>query len=523
MKPYSEMTKEELLELKRDLSDQYREFQGKNLTLDMSRGKPSAEQLDLSMGMSGDSDLPCEDGTDCRNYGGLDGISEAKELLADMIEVPADNIIIYGNSSLNVMYDTISRSMTHGVMGNTPWCKLDKVKFLCPVPGYDRHFSITEYFGIEMINIPMTADGPDMDLVEKYVTTDPTVKGIWCVPKYSNPTGNSYSDQTVRRLARMHPAAPDFRIYWDNAYGIHHLYDDEQDHVLEILAECKKAGNPDMVYKFSSTSKITFPGSGIAAIATSHNNLDDIKKQLKIQTIGHDKVNQLRHVRFFKDIHGMVEHMRKHANILRPKFEAVENILDRELGGLEIGTWTKPHGGYFISFDSLNGCAKEIVARCKKAGVVMTGAGATYPYGKDPEDRNIRIAPSYPPLQDLIIATELFALCVKLVSVNKLLEEMYGYVEGPLPIQFFFRRKSDDKGKAIPDLGKVCKQGDDIISDIRRSDDAGGLDFLCGFPPQRHELPYGDDLLSGGGDPVCICDKQDLGIPKLQFPPCISS
>ena len=428
MKPYSEMTKEELLELKRDLSDQYREFQGKNLTLDMSRGKPSAEQLDLSMGMidvlSSDSDLTCEDGTDCRNYGGLDGISEAKELLADMIEVPADNIIIYGNSSLNVMYDTISRSMTHGVMGNTPWCKLDKVKFLCPVPGYDRHFSITEYFGIEMINIPMTADGPDMDLVEKYVTTDPTVKGIWCVPKYSNPTGNSYSDQTVRRLARMHPAAPDFRIYWDNAYGIHHLYDDEQDHVLEILAECKKAGNPDMVYKFSSTSKITFPGSGIAAIATSHNNLDDIKKQLKIQTIGHDKVNQLRHVRFFKDIHGMVEHMRKHANILRPKFEAVENILDRELGGLEIGTWTKPHGGYFISFDSLNGCAKEIVARCKKAGVVMTGAGATYPYGKDPEDRNIRIAPSYPPLQDLIIATELFALCVKLVSVNKLLEEM---------------------------------------------------------------------------------------------------
>ena len=301
MKPYSEMTKEELLELKRDLSDQYREFQGKNLTLDMSRGKPSAEQLDLSMGMmdvlSSDSDLTCEDGTDCRNYGGLDGISEAKELLADMIEVPADNIIIYGNSSLNVMYDTISRSMTHGVMGNTPWCKLDKVKFLCPVPGYDRHFSITEYFGIEMINIPMTADGPDMDLVEKYVTTDPTVKGIWCVPKYSNPTGNSYSDQTVRRLARMHPAAPDFRIYWDNAYGIHHLYDDEQDHVLEILAECKKAGNPDMVYKFSSTSKITFPGSGIAAIATSHNNLDDIKKQLKIQTIGHDKVNQLRHVR----------------------------------------------------------------------------------------------------------------------------------------------------------------------------------------------------------------------------------
>ena len=263
-----------------------------------------------------------------------------------------------------------------------------------------------------------------MDMVERLVSSDDSIKGIWCVPKYSNPQGITYSDETVRRMAALKPAAEDFRIYWDNAYVVHHLYEDEQDDLLDIISECEKAGNPDMVYKFSSTSKITFPGSGIAAIATSHNNLDDIKKQLKIQTIGHDKVNQLRHVRFFKDIHGMVEHMRKHANILRPKFEAVENILDRELGGLEIGTWTKPHGGYFISFDSLNGCAKEIVARCKKAGVVMTGAGATYPYGKDPEDRNIRIAPSYPPLQDLIIATELFALCVKLVSVNKLLEEM---------------------------------------------------------------------------------------------------
>ena len=354
----------------------------------------------------------------------LDGISEAKQLIGDMIECNPDNIIIYGNSSLNIMYDTISRSMTHGVMGNTPWCKLDKVKFLCPVPGYDRHFAITEYFGIEMINVPMLPTGPDMDMVEDLVSKDEAIKGIWCVPKYSNPQGITYSDETVRRFARLKPAAKDFRIYWDNAYCVHHLYDINQDHLIEILKECKRAGNPDMVYKFCSTSKITFPGSGVAAIATSANNLEDIKKQLKIQTIGHDKVNQLRHVRFFKDIHGMVEHMRKHANILRPKFEAVENILDRELGGLEIGTWTKPHGGYFISFDSLNGCAKEIVAKCKKAGVVMTGAGATYPYGKDPEDRNIRIAPSYPPLQDLITATELFALCVKLVSVNKLLEEM---------------------------------------------------------------------------------------------------
>ena len=425
MKPYSELTREELLELKKDLSAQYHAFQGKDLKLDMSRGKPSVEQLDLSMGMmdvlNSDCDLTCEDGTDCRNYGVLDGIREAKELLGDMIEVPADNIIIYGNSSLNVMYDTISRSMTHGVMGNTPWCKLDKVKFLCPVPGYDRHFAITEYFGIEMINVPMTEEGPDMDMVEELVSSDDSIKGIWCVPKYSNPTGNSYSDQTVRRFARLKPAASDFRIYWDNAYSVHHLYDDDQDNLIEILAECKRAGNPDLAYKFSSTSKISFPGSGIAAIATSHNNLEDIKKQLKMQTIGHDKVNQLRHVRYFKNIHGMVEHMRKHAEILRPKFEAVETILERELGGLGIGSWTNPKGGYFISFDSLDGCAKDIVAKCKKAGVVMTGAGATYPYGKDPHDSNIRIAPSYPPLQDLITATELFALCVKIVSVNKLL------------------------------------------------------------------------------------------------------
>ena len=429
MKPYSEMTKEELLELKRDLSDQYREFQGKNLTLDMSRGKPSAEQLDLSMGMmdvlSSDSDLTCEDGTDCRNYGGLDGISEAKELLADMIEVPADNIIIYGNSSLNVMYDTISRSVTHGVMGNTPWCKLDKVKFLCPVPGYDRHFSITEYFGIEMINIPMTADGPDMDLVEQYVTTDPTVKGIWCVPKYSNPTGNSYSDQTVRRLARMHPAAPDFRIYWDNAYSVHHLYDDEkeQDFLLEILDECAKAGNPDMVYKFTSTSKISFPGSGIAALAASKANLDDIRKYITVQTIGHDKLNQLRHVKFFKNLDGVHAHMSRHAAILRPKFEMVEATLEKELGGLGIGEWTTPKGGYFISFESMEGCAKKIVAMAKEAGVVMTGAGATYPYGKDPKDSNIRIAPSFPPIDELEKAAKVFVVCVKLASVEKLLAE----------------------------------------------------------------------------------------------------
>ena len=428
MTPYSKLTKEELQMLLDSLKAEYKEYKAMDLTLNMARGKPSVDQLDLSMGMmdilSSDDDLTCEDGTDCRNYGVLDGIAEAKKLLGDMMEVPEDNIIIYGNSSLNVMYDTVSRSMTHGVLGSTPWCKLDKVKFLCPVPGYDRHFAITKYFGIEMIPVPMSETGPDMDMVEKLVSSDEEIKGIWCVPKYSNPQGYSYSDETVRRFAALKPAAKDFRIYWDNAYTIHHLYDDDQDVILEILEECRKAGNPDMVYKFASTSKISFPGSGIAAIATSHNNLDDIKTQLGMQTIGHDKVNQLRHVRFFKDINGMNEHMRKHADILRPKFEKVLEILENELDGLEIGEWTKPKGGYFISFDSLKGCAKAIVARCKKAGVIMTGAGATYPYGIDPDDRNIRIAPSYPTIGDLEIATKLFALCVKIESAEKLLSEM---------------------------------------------------------------------------------------------------
>lgn len=427
MQKYSEMTKEELNAEYALLKQQYKEFQYKALSLDMSRGKPSPEQLDLSMGMMDvlgpQADMTGEDGVDCRNYGDLEGIPECKELLADIMEVNPDNIIIYGNSSLNVMFDFISRSYTHGVMGSTPWCKLPSVKFLCVVPGYDRHFKITEYFGIEMINVPMLETGPDMDMVEQLVSSDDSIKGIWCVPKYSNPTGNSYDDETVRRFARLKPVAADFRIYWDNAYTVHHLYDHHQDHLIEILAECKRAGNPDMVYKFASTSKITFSGSGIAACAASLNNLEDIRKQLSIQTIGHDKVNQLRHVRFFKDIHGVVEHMRKHADILRPKFEAVENIFEEELGGLEIGTWTKPNGGYFISFDSLPGCAKEIVARAKKAGVKLTPAGAAFPYGKDPEDKNIRIAPSYPSLQEIEQAARLFTLCVKLVSVKKFLEE----------------------------------------------------------------------------------------------------
>ena len=426
MTAYKDLSGEELKVLKSQLEKEFDEVKAKNLKLDMSRGKPSAAQLNLSMEMmdvlNSSSDLIGEDGVDCRNYGVLDGITEAKQLLADMMEVPKDNIVIFGNSSLNIMYDTIARAMTHGVLGSTPWAKLDKVKFLCPVPGYDRHFAITEHFGIEMINVPMTATGPDMDMVEKLVAEDEAIKGIWCVPKYSNPQGITYSDETVHRFATLKPAAKDFRIFWDNAYGIHHLYEDKQDYLTEILMEWKKAGNPDMVYKFSSTSKISFPGSGIAAIAASDANLKEIREMMKVQTIGHDKLNQLRHVRYFKDIHGMVEHMKKHADIMRPKFDAVLETLDRELGGLGIGSWIAPRGGYFISFDAMEGCAKAIVAKAKEAGLVMTGAGATFPYGKDPKDSNIRIAPSYPTPEELKTAAEIFVLSVKLVSIEKLLE-----------------------------------------------------------------------------------------------------
>ena len=425
MKPYREMSKEELASLKEQLEKVYKEYQGKNLKLNMARGKPSPEQLDLSLPMmdilNSKSDYTSVDG-DVRNYGVLTGIKEARELMGQMMDAPADNIIMYGSSSLTLMYDTVSRSYSHGVMGNTPWCKLDKVKFLCPVPGYDRHFAITESFGIELINIPLHDDGPDMDRVEQYVNNDETVKGIWCVPLYSNPSGQSYSDEVVKRFAHLKPAAKDFRIFWDNAYCVHHLDPDHPDHVLDILSECEKAGNPDMVYKFGSTAKVTFPGAGISAIAASKANLEDMKKQMNVQMISHDKINQLRHVRFFKDLDGIKAHMRKQAAILRPRFEAVDEILTRELGGLEIGTWTKPHGGYFVSFDSLDGCAKAIVAKCKDAGVVMTGAGATYPYGKDPHDSNIRIAPSFPSLDELKMAAEIFCVCVKLVSIDKLLE-----------------------------------------------------------------------------------------------------
>ncbi len=426
MKKYADMSKEELLELKAKLEKEYKEAKDLGLKLDMSRGKPCKEQLDLSMPMMGilaGEVLTCEQGVDCRNYGVLEGINEAKRMLSDMIECPIENIIMYGNSSLNVMYDTVARSMTHGVMGSTPWMKLDKpVKFLCPSPGYDRHFSICEFFGIEMIPVPMTATGPDMDVVEELVSSDDMIKGIWCVPKYSNPQGITYSDDTVRRFARLKPAAKDFRIYWDNAYGIHHLYDEDQDNLIEILGESESVGNGDIVFKFCSTSKVTFPGSGVAGIAASDANLEFIRKQMSIATIGHDKVNQLRHARFFDNFDSVIAHMRKHADILLPKFMTVVNKCEEQLGGLGIGEWTNPKGGYFVSFDTLEGCAKKVVGMCKDAGVVMTPAGATYPYGKDPKDCNIRIAPSFPSLEELAKAMDIFILCVKLASVEKLLE-----------------------------------------------------------------------------------------------------
>lgn len=426
MKSYKEMSKEELAALKTELEKAYEDAKGKGLKLDMSRGKPSVAQLDMTMPimdvLNAESDLKTEAGVDCRNYGVMDGIPEAKALMGAMMGVAPEKVIVCGNASLTIMYNTVSRSVTHGVCGSTPWCKLDKVKFLCPVPGYDRHFAVTEHFGIEMINIPMTPTGPDMDLVEKYVNEDPAVKGIWCVPKYSNPQGITYSDETVKRFAALKPAAEDFRIFWDNAYGIHDLYEDDKDELLDIMAECEKAGNPDMVYIFASTSKVSFSGSGIAAIAASEKNLADIRKTMTIQTIGYDKINQLRHVRYFKDINGLRAQMKKEADILRPKFEAVISTLEAELSGLGIGEWIKPKGGYFISFNTMEGCAKAVVAKCKEAGVVLTGAGATYPYGKDPKDSNIRIAPSFPTSEEMQQATELFVLCVKLVSVNKLLE-----------------------------------------------------------------------------------------------------
>ena len=427
MQAYANMTKEQLLEEEAKLRQVYQEYQGRGLQLDMSRGKPSPEQLDLAMELLNALDtetvMKAENGLDVRNYGGLDGIPEAKRLMADMMDVKPEQVIVCGNSSLNTMYDMVARGMLKGFLGETPWCKLDKVKFLCPVPGYDRHFAVTEHFGVEMINVPMTEDGPDMDMVEELVSKDDAIKGMWCVPKYSNPQGVVYSDETVRRLAAMKPAAKDFRIFWDNAYAVHHLYGEENGKLLNILEECEKAGNPDMVFEFASTSKVSFAGGGISGIAASEANLADIKKSLTIQTIGSDKINQLRHVKFFKDGKGVAAHMERHASLLRPRFELVLETLDRELSGLGAGKWISPKGGYFITFEAMEGCATRIVALAKEAGVVMTPAGAPFPYGKDPKDSVIRIAPSYPSLEELKEAANVFVTCVKLATVEKLLEK----------------------------------------------------------------------------------------------------
>ncbi len=422
---YSDMDKETLVKEKNALERQYIEFKKKNLSLDMSRGKPSVKQLDISLPMMDvlNSASDYKSSVDVRNYGLPSGIPEAKKLMADMLDVSEDNVIVCGNASLNIMYDIVSTAMIKGIMGHTPWHKLDKVKFLCPVPGYDRHFSITEYFGIDMINIPMTPEGPDMDLVEEYVNNDESVKGIWCVPKYSNPQGLTYSDEVVKRFAALKPKAPDFRIYWDNAYCIHDIYDDRSDKLYPIFDECRKNSNEDMVYIFGSTSKVTFSGGGISAVACSGANIEDIMKRITIQTIGHDKINQLRHVRFFGDLDGMKNHMRKHAEIIRPKFGLVLDMFEKELSGLGICEWIRPNGGYFISFEAMEGCASKIIDKAKQAGVVLTGAGATFPYKKDPYDKNIRIAPTFPEEDELKLATELFILCVKLVSIEKLIGE----------------------------------------------------------------------------------------------------
>ena len=421
MKKYSDMSKEELLTLKAQLDKEYADIKAKGLALDMSRGKPSADQLDLSMGLmnvlSSDSDLKCETGVDCRNYGVIDGIPEAKRLLGEMSEVDPDHIIIYGNSSLNVMFDSIARSMTQGVMGNTPWCKLDKVKFLCPVPGYDRHFKITESFGFELITIPMTPTGPDMDLVEEAVK-DPAVKGMWCVPKYSNPDGIVYSDETIARIAALKPAAPDFALMWDNAYCIHE-FDGDFVPFRDILTLCREAGNPDMVYEFASTSKVTLPGAGFSVMATSEANQAYLQKLIGIQTISYDKVNSLRHVRYLKDKAHTLELMKKHAAILNPKFQCVLRHLDTEIAPLGIASWQRPKGGYFVSVNTKPGLAKRTLALCKEAGVVMTGAGATFPYGRDPQDSNIRIAPSLPPVEELEQAMEIFCTSLRLAALEQ--------------------------------------------------------------------------------------------------------
>ena len=424
MKKYSEMNKEELAAEKAAVKAEYEALKAKNYNLDMSRGKPSMDQLDLTESLlhilTNGRDCKTEDGIDCRNYGQLFGLKEARELFSDLLDIPADNIILGGNSSLNMMYDTVARAMLYGVPGSDkPWCRLEHVKFLCPSPGYDRHFHICESLGIEMIPVDMTPDGPDMDAVERLVAEDESIKGIWCVPKYSNPQGITYSDETVRRFARLDCKAKDFRIFWDNAYAVHDL-DDNGDRLLNIFSLMRGTKYEDQLYYFFSTSKISFPGSGVALLALSDRNHEAAKKIMEVQTIGPDKINQLRHVKYFTNAEGIVDHMRLHGMVLKPKFDIVLNTLKNELAPAGIASWTEPKGGYFISLDVYEGTAKETYRLASEAGVKMTKAGATFPYGLDPHDKNLRLAPSFPPLRELAPAIHVICVCAKLAYLNRI-------------------------------------------------------------------------------------------------------
>jgi len=421
MNRYEKMTEEELKADYQQTMARFEALKSQNLRLNMSRGKPGSDQLDLSDGLLKILTEPKDcyfEGEDARNYGMLDGVPDCRKLFSELLGVSESEILVGGNSSLSLMYDLISKAYTHGLLkSETPWGKLDKIKFLCPSPGYDRHFLVTESFGAELITIPMRDHGPDMDMIEEYVK-DPLIKGVWCVPKYSNPEGIIFSDEVIARFADLKPAAPDFVIIWDNAYCVHEF---EGDFVpfKNILEECRRAGNPDMVFEFASTSKITYPGAGVAVMASSEDNIAYMKKLIGVQIICYDKVNQLRHARFLKDKKGVLELMKKHAVILKPKFDMVFSCLDREIRELGIASWKKPKGGYFISLDTEPGCAKRALSLAKEAGVVMTEAGATFPYGKDPEDRNIRIAPTYPPVDELEKAMDVLCICLKLAAMEK--------------------------------------------------------------------------------------------------------